>query len=135
MSRPHPALLRLARLLIGAGVILALLAFTARAAHARDFALRTLEGGALLLTAAAYLSHLFSHRPSRRELVLRSGLAAAFVLWAIVQIEPDYEPPHSNMAPERRLAASPIEVMTVRSRLQVQLRMVSGIWRHLIDAR
>jgi hypothetical protein len=40
-----------------------------------------LEVGALLFAAAAYLAHLASHRPSLRELVLRSGLVTAFVLW------------------------------------------------------
>lgn len=88
MSRPHPALLRLARGLIAAGVLLGVFAFAARAMDARDAALRTLEGGALLFAAAAYLAHLASHRPSLRELVLRSGLVTAFVLWAVVQLEP-----------------------------------------------
>lgn len=40
--------------------------------------------------AAAYLAHLASHRPSPRELILRSGLVAAFVLWATVQIAPNF---------------------------------------------
>ena len=74
MSRPHPALVRLAQGLIAAGVLLGVLAFAARAADTRDVALRALEGGALLFAAAAYLAHLASHRPSLRELVLRSGL-------------------------------------------------------------
>jgi hypothetical protein len=90
LSRPHPALLRLAQGLIAAGVLLALLAFGARATGTRDAALRALEGGALLFAAAAYLSHLASHRPSVRELVLRSGLVTAFVLWAVVQLAPSF---------------------------------------------
>jgi hypothetical protein len=90
LSRPHPALLRLAQGLIAAGVLLALLAFAARATDARDAALRALEGGALLSAAAAYLAHLASHRPSLRELVLRSGLVTAFVLWAVVQLAPSF---------------------------------------------
>jgi hypothetical protein len=49
-----------------------------------------LEGGALLFAAAAYLAHLASHRPSPRELVLRSGLVTAFVLWAVVQLAPSF---------------------------------------------
>jgi hypothetical protein len=88
LSRPHPALLRLAQGLITAGVLLSVLAFAARATGTRDAALRALEGGALLFAAAAYLAHLASHRPSPRELVLRSGLVTAFVLWAVVQLGP-----------------------------------------------
>ena len=88
MSRPHLALLCLAQGLIAAGVLLGLLAFAARATSARDAALRALEGGALLFAAAAYPAHLASHRPSPRELVLRSGLVTAFVLWAVVQLAP-----------------------------------------------
>jgi hypothetical protein len=61
-----------------------------RAADTRDVALRALEGGALLFAAAAYLAHLASHRPSLRELVLRSGLVTAFVLWAVVQLAPSF---------------------------------------------
>ncbi len=90
MSRPHPALLRLAQGLIAAGVLLGLLALGARAMDARDVVLRALEGGALLFAAAAYLAHLASHRPSPRELVLRSGLVTAFVLWAVVQLAPSF---------------------------------------------
>jgi hypothetical protein len=66
------------------------LAFAARATNTRDVALRVLEGSALLFAAAAYLAHLASHRPSPRELVLRSGLVTAFVLWALVQLAPGF---------------------------------------------
>lgn len=90
MSPPHPALLRLAQGLIAAGALLGVLAFAARAASASDVSLRALEGGALLFAAAAYLAHLASHRPSLRELVLRSGLVTAFVLWAVVQLAPSF---------------------------------------------
>ena len=64
MSRPHPALLRLAQGLIAAGVLLGLLAFATRAMDARAVAVRALEGGALLSAAAAYLAHLprIAHR-------------------------------------------------------------------------
>jgi hypothetical protein len=86
----HPALLRLAQGLIAFGVFLSAVALVARAADARDVALRVLEGGALLSAGAAYLAHLASHRPSPRELILRSGLVAAFLLWAIVQIAPSF---------------------------------------------
>jgi hypothetical protein len=89
LSRPHPALLRLAQGLIAAGVLLGVLAFAARATDAHEAALRALEGGALLFAAAAYLAHLTSHRPSPRELVLRSGLVTAFVLWGVVQLAPN----------------------------------------------
>jgi hypothetical protein len=82
VSRPHAGLLGLAGGLIALGVLLGALALAARAAEARDVALRALEGGALLSAASAYLAHLASHRPSARELVLRSGPVAAFVLWA-----------------------------------------------------
>jgi hypothetical protein len=34
--------------------------------------------------------HLASHRPSLRELVLRSGLVTALVLWAAVQLAPNF---------------------------------------------
>jgi hypothetical protein len=67
-----------------------MLAFTARATSAPDVSLRALEGGALLFAAAAYLAHLASHRPSSRELLLRSGLVTAFVLWALVQLAPTF---------------------------------------------
>ncbi len=77
-------------MLIGAGVLLGVLAFAARLDHARDLILRGLEGGALLLAGLAYLAHLVSHRPARRELVLRCGLVTAFVLWAIVQLAPAF---------------------------------------------
>jgi hypothetical protein len=90
VSRPHPALLRLAEGLIIAGVATAATALVARLAHADRVLLRLLEGGALLLAAGAYLAHLLSHRPTRRQLVLRSGLVTAFTLWAIVQLFPDW---------------------------------------------
>lgn len=90
MSRPHPALLRVAQGLITASVLLGVLAFAARATGTRDAALRALEGGALLFAAAAYLAHLASHRPSPRQLVLRSGLVTAFGLWAVVQLAPSF---------------------------------------------
>jgi hypothetical protein len=90
LSLPHPPLLRLAQGLITAGVLLGVLAFAARATGTRDVALLALEGGALLFAAAAYLAHLASHRPSLRDLVLRSGLVTAFVLWAAVQLAPSF---------------------------------------------
>jgi hypothetical protein len=88
VSRPHPAVLRLAEALIIAGVAAGVVALIARVADANDLLLRFLEGSALLLAAAAYLAHLLSHRPTRSELILRSGLVTAFVLWAIVQLFP-----------------------------------------------
>ena len=74
----------------GTGRALGVLAFAARAVHARDAILWAFEGGALLLAAAVYLAHMASHRPSPRELVLRSGLVTAFVLWAVVQLAPRF---------------------------------------------
>jgi hypothetical protein len=47
-------------------------------------------GRALLFAAAAYLAHLASHRPLPCELVLRSGLVTAFVLWGVVQLAPSF---------------------------------------------
>jgi hypothetical protein len=90
LTAQHPALLRLAQGLIAAGVLLATLAFAARAADVRAGARRGRAGGALGAAALAYLAHLASHRPSPRELILRSGLVAAFLLWAIVQVAPSF---------------------------------------------
>jgi hypothetical protein len=90
VSRPHEALLHLAEVLIAAGVLLAVTAFSARALGAREEVLRASEGGALLFAAAAYLAHLVSHRPTAQELILRSGLVTAFVLWAMVQLAPSF---------------------------------------------
>ena len=105
MTRPHPALLRVAEGLIIAGVATAAAALAARLAHADRFLLRLLEGGALLLAAGAYLAHLLSHRPTRSELVLRSGLVTAFMFWAIVQLFPDWSAAASTTA--RSSSSSP----------------------------
>ncbi len=88
MTRPHPALLRVAEALIIVGAATGVAALVARLADGALLLLRLLEGAALLLAAAAYLAHLLSHRPSRQELILRLGLVTAFVLWAIVQLFP-----------------------------------------------
>jgi hypothetical protein len=83
-----PRLRRLAGGLIAASVAAGLLAIVGRAGGDGS-SVRGLEGAALFLAAAAYSAHVLAHHESRRELLPRSILVAAFALWGIVQIAPD----------------------------------------------
>ncbi|HEY8763433.1 MAG TPA: hypothetical protein VIM18_04555, partial [Solirubrobacteraceae bacterium] len=52
--------------------------------------LGVLEGVTLFLAASAYLAYALAHHRNRRELVTRSILVSAFILWGIVQLAPGF---------------------------------------------
>jgi hypothetical protein len=85
----RPALGRFAAVLIAASGATGLLTIFTRVASL-GLDLRVLEGVTLLLAASAYLAYALAHHRNRRELVTRSILVGAFVLWAIVQLAPGF---------------------------------------------
>jgi hypothetical protein len=66
VTRPHPALLRVAEWLIIPGATAAIIALVARLAHADHLILRLLDGGALLLATGAYCISRISSRTDQR---------------------------------------------------------------------
>jgi hypothetical protein len=86
----RPALGWFAAALIAASLAAGLLTVCLRALHATALDLRVLEGVTLFLAAGAYLAYALAHHRNRRDLVTRSILVSAFVLWGIVQLDPGF---------------------------------------------
>ena len=84
----RPALGWFAAALIAASLAARLLTVCLRALRATGLDLRVLEGMTLFLAAGAYLAYALAHHRNHRELVTRSILVSAFLLWGIVQLIP-----------------------------------------------
>jgi hypothetical protein len=84
----RPALGWLAAALVAASLAAGLVTICVRALSHTGPELRVLEGGTLFLAAGAYLAYALAHHRNHRELVTRSILVSAFLLWGIVQLAP-----------------------------------------------
>jgi hypothetical protein len=84
----RPALGWFAAALIAASLAAGLLTVCLRALRATGLDLRVSEGVTLYLAAGAYLAYALAHHRNHRELVTRSILVSAFLLWGIVQLVP-----------------------------------------------
>jgi hypothetical protein len=84
----RPALGLFAAALIAASLAAGLLTVCLPALRATGLDLRVLEGVTLFLAAGAYLAYAPAHHRNHRELVTRSILVSAFLLWGIVQLVP-----------------------------------------------
>lgn len=90
MKPPRPALRHVAGTLIAASIALGVGVVVARVAGAGPLALRLIEASTLLLAALAYLSYVLAHHSQLRQVLTRLILVTAFVLWAAVQLAPDF---------------------------------------------
>ena len=91
MRPPHrPALRQVAGALIAASIAAGIATIAVRAASGGSPNVRLLEGATLLLAAFAYLLYVLAHHSQFGEVVTRLILVTAFVLWAIVQLAPNF---------------------------------------------
>jgi hypothetical protein len=81
---------RVAGLLIAVSIATGIMSIVLRAGSAGSLTLRLFEAMTLLLAALAYLFYVLAHHSERGQVLTRLILVAAFALWAIVQLAPNF---------------------------------------------